>query len=80
MMDHHRDVAAVSCSLPFLGLSLSCSLPLQVLGHHIPVIDDNTQCTCLAGTGIPQHGQSSKNMALITLDYGIMRSLSIKWP
>ena len=27
----------------------------------------------------PQHGLSSKNMALITSDYGKMRSLSIKW-
>ena len=30
--------------------------------------------------GTPQHGLSSKNMALVTPDYGIMRSLSIKWP
>ena len=27
----------------------------------------------------PQHGLSSKKMAPITSDYGIMRSLSIKW-
>ena len=27
----------------------------------------------------PQHGLSSKNTALITSDYGVMRSLSIKW-
>ena len=30
--------------------------------------------------GTPQHGLYSKNMTLITSDYGIMRSLSIKWP
>ena len=32
------------------------------------------------GCGTPQHGLSSKKMALITSDYDIMRSLSIKWP
>ena len=28
----------------------------------------------------PQHGLSSKKMALITSEYGIMSCLSIKWP
>ena len=28
----------------------------------------------------PQHGLSSNKMALVTSDYGIMRSPSIKWP
>ena len=32
----------------------------------------------LVRCGTPQHGLSSKNMALITSDYGIMCSLSIK--
>ena len=27
-----------------------------------------------------KHGLSSNNMALISSDYGVMRSLSIKWP
>ena len=31
-------------------------------------------------TVLTPHGLSSKKMALITSDYGIMRSLSIKWP
>ena len=33
-----------------------------------------------AGARTPQHGPSSKKMALITSDYGIMRSLGTKWP
>ena len=32
------------------------------------------------GAGTPQHGLSSKTMALIASDEGVMRSLSIKWP
>ena len=34
----------------------------------------------LSGAGTPQHGLSSKKMALMTSDYGIMSCLSIKWP
>ena len=34
----------------------------------------------LSGATTPQRGLPSKKTALITSDYGIMRSLSIKWP
>ena len=35
---------------------------------------------CWVECGPPQHGLSSKNMALITSDYGVMCYLGVKWP
>ena len=40
----------------------------------------STTPTASRGCATPQHGLSSNKMALVTSDYGIMRSPSIKWP
>ena len=78
-----RSEAPYSCtpygeSLPQLQAD-TCSVAQVGGGHH----HDLGRCPeeqVQAGAGTPQHGLPSQNMALITSDYGIMRSISIEWP
>ena len=50
-----------------------------VLSTYIFELDECDRGLTL-GAGIPQHGLSSNQMALVTSDCGTTRSLSIKWP
>ena len=51
----------------------------DILVHYTGQLPASMRCN-LSGAGPPRHGLSSKKMALITSDYGILCSLSIYWP
>ena len=55
-------------------------LSLQEVAAHVEAAGLKLNPARKKRYGTPQHGLSSKNMALITSDDGVMRSLSIRWP